>query len=518
MLKEKVLEITKELVKIYSPTNTAEEQKVEEYLLQLLKGMPYFKEHPENCGAFAAADDCFGRSTIFGLVLGKSKKTVVFMGHHDVVSTEVYGALANVACEPELLEQKLASVDLPEEASRDLASGEWLWGRGTCDMKGGTAAQLAVLESYAKNPEAGSILFISVPDEEAFSVGMRSCLPLLKDLRERYGLEYEVALNCEPNSVENDKQIIYSGSVGKMLPVVLVQGKSVQIGSYPQGVNPVAVLAEIICATEADYQISDTLGEESTVPPVWNFARDLKPGYDFSLPRRSAGYCNVLTFSKTPAQIMDWFVGKCNQGAQTALAKQGCGHSLKVMTYGELLKIAQERTDFDDFYKNLQAEMTRKLQVEQLDFPSITLWAMEEVLNFTGIDYPVVITAFAPPYYPALNSGKLVGEGFKKVVDFVGTLLPVKCKEYFMGISDCSYLGMDAEFDSEALAANMPCWGKLYSYDMEALAKLQIPFLLLGPWGKDLHQRTERVHIESLGVVLPKVLQEVCGFVWNEER
>ncbi|MBR6637017.1 MAG: hypothetical protein IKK97_06160, partial [Phascolarctobacterium sp.] len=144
MLKERVLEITKELVKIYSPTNTAEEQKVEEYLLNLLQGMPYFKEHPENCGAFAAADDCFGRSTIYGLVLGKSKKTVVFMGHHDVVSTEVYGALENVACEPEFLEQKLASVDLPEEASLDLGSGEWLWGRGTCDMKGGTAAQLAV--------------------------------------------------------------------------------------------------------------------------------------------------------------------------------------------------------------------------------------------------------------------------------------------------------------------------------------------------------------------------------------
>ena len=93
MLKERVLEITKELVKIYSPTNTAEEQKVEQYLLNLLQGMPYFKAHPELCGAFVAADDCFQRSTIYGLVLGKSKKTVVFMGHHDVVSTEVYGAL-----------------------------------------------------------------------------------------------------------------------------------------------------------------------------------------------------------------------------------------------------------------------------------------------------------------------------------------------------------------------------------------------------------------------------------------
>ena len=517
MLKERVLQITKEMVGIYSPTNTAEEQKVEAYLLKLLQDMPYFKEHPENCGAFACADDCFGRSTIYGLVEGKSKKTVVFMGHHDVVSTEVYGALENVATDVEALAAKLQSVELNEDAAADLASGEWMWGRGTCDMKGGTAAQLAVLEEYSQNPEAGSILFVSVPDEEAFSVGMRSCLPLLKDLRERYGLEYEVAINCEPNSVEDGKQVIYSGSVGKMLPVVLVQGKAVQIGSYPQGVNPLAALAEIICASEADYNISDTYGEESTVPPVWNFARDLKPGYDFSLPRRAAGYCNVLTFSKTPEQIMNWFVDKCKVGAQAAMAKQGCGHSLKVMTYGELLQIAQTKTGYDDFYKELQAVMTKKLQVEQLDFPSITLRAMEAVLDFTGIDEPVIIAAFAPPYYPALNSGKLVGESFKKVVEYVGALLPVECKEYFMGISDCSYLGVDAEFDSKALAANMPCWGKLYSYDMEALSKLQIPFLLLGPWGKDLHQRTERVHIESLGVVLPKVLQRICKYIWKSE-
>ncbi len=515
MFSKRILEITKELVAIYSPTNTVQEQKVEKYLLKLLQSMPYFEQNPEQCGAFAAADDAFGRSTVYGLVLGKSKKTVVFMGHHDVVSTEVYGALEDVALKPEALVKALAEVDLDADAQADLTSGEWLWGRGTCDMKGGTAAQLAVLEQYAQNPEAGSILFVSVPDEEAFSVGMRSCVTLLASLREKHGLEYELALNCEPNSIEDGKQVVYSGSVGKMLPVVLVQGKAVQIGSYAQGVNPVAVLAQIICETEADYNISDTLGEEKTVPPVWNYARDMKPGYDFSLPQRAAGYCNVLTFSKTPQQIMEWFVRGCKVGAQAAMTRQNCGHTIKVLTYSELLNLARVQEGFTAFYENLQEGMRKKLQEEQLDFPTITLWAMEEVLNFTAINEPVVITAFAPPYYPALNSGKLKGAAFQNVTDFVGTLLPVKFKEYFMGISDCSYLGVDAAFDSNTLAQNMPAWGKLYSYDMQALAQLQIPFLLLGPWGKDLHQRSERVHLHSLCNVLPQVLQEVCSFVWK---
>ena len=58
MLKERVLQITKEMVGIYSPTNTAEEQKVEDYLLQLLQEMSYFKEHPEELVYFGSYFGC----------------------------------------------------------------------------------------------------------------------------------------------------------------------------------------------------------------------------------------------------------------------------------------------------------------------------------------------------------------------------------------------------------------------------------------------------------------------------
>ena len=38
---------------------------------------------------------------------------------------------------------------------------------------------------------------------------------------------------------------------------------------------------------------------------------------------------------------------------------------------------------------------------------------------------------------------------------------------------------------------------------------MNIPAVLLGPWGKDIHRRTERVNRKSLLVELPEILLEL---------
>lgn len=45
------------------------------------------------------------------------------------------------------------------------------------------------------------------------------------------------------------------------------------------------------------------------------------------------------------------------------------------------------------------------------------------------------------------------------------------------------------------------------------MAEMQIPFILLGPWGKDLHERTERVHIGSVSKELPAILDAIVEYV-----
>ena len=56
---------------------------------------------------------------------------------------------------------------------------------------------------------------------------------------------------------------------------------------------------------------------------------------------------------------------------------------------------------------------------------------------------------------------------------------------------------MDKE-ELAAYAAQTLLWGSAYAMDIEAMAKLKIPSMLFGPWGKDIHTRWERVNKTSL--------------------
>jgi arginine utilization protein RocB len=543
-----IVSLLAELVALKSVSGTAGEKQIEDFLLAHLRALPYFTARPELCGAVTLPGDALGRRVIFALVQGKRPATVLFMNHHDVVDTSVYGAAEPWACDLKRAARHVAELKISDEARQDLESGAWLFGRGACDMKGGLAVQLTVLKAYAQDPEQGSLLFVSVPDEEAFSAGMRGALPFLQQLRAKYHLDYKILINCEPNRREGDQQVVSCGSVGKLLPVVLVQGKVVQIGSYAQGLNPVSVLAELVTRTEGDKEFVEHSGAEQTVPPVWYFMRDLKRGYDYSLPAQAAGYCNILCFKRSASQVLAYFVRQTEAAVQSALAKQlrlvqtgadkdvaraasdvgrhetgesnlqpaitNLVHSLPVLTFAALQKQAQQKTGYDHFAAQLQKDLAAKLAGQELDYPQATIAAMQATLTFCSLTAPVAVVGFAPPYYPALNSHELAGREYAALQELIGSLLPVRFEDYFLGVSDCSYCGLTTQEDSAAYAENTPLWGPLYSFNLQALGELQIPFFLLGPWGKDLHQVTERVNIHSLTVILPALLQKVLQRAW----
>lgn len=116
-----------------------------------------------------------------------------------------------------------------------------------------------------KADTCGALLFLSVPDEESFSVGMRGSLSLLEGLKEKFNLDYRLAICAEPNQrlADGQTQVVYSGSIGKLLPVVLVQGKLVQVGSYREGVNPLGILSRVVAATEGDETFTERYGRKS---------------------------------------------------------------------------------------------------------------------------------------------------------------------------------------------------------------------------------------------------------------
>ncbi|WP_205417899.1 M20/M25/M40 family metallo-hydrolase, partial [Escherichia coli] len=64
-------------------------------------------------------------------------------------------------------------LQVSEEARRDLESGDWIFGRGTADMKSGLIVQAAVLAELSENPDAldVNLLYLAVADEENNACG-----------------------------------------------------------------------------------------------------------------------------------------------------------------------------------------------------------------------------------------------------------------------------------------------------------------------------------------------------------
>lgn len=588
-MEKQITDILRNLMACASVTNTEKEIAAETWMLDFFRKQPYFQTYPERCGLFPIPGDPLHRNTVWALVKcdgadneehdGKAAEnditaaedknaaltavpapTVIFMGHHDVVPADVYGDAAPWAFDLDTIAAHLNRETLSTEAYTDLLSGEWLFGRGCCDMLGGTAVQMALLAEQAekvlqkddkskktqngknvlvekpvktlrpgpdeavvddgdeeelfgpgKADTCGSLLFLSVPDEESFSVGMRGSLSLLEGLEEQFNLDYRLAICAEPNQrlADGKTQVVYSGSIGKLLPVVLVQGKLVQVGSYREGLNPLGILSRVVAATEGDETFTERYGDEVSVPPVWVYVRDLKEGYDFSLPKRAAGYCNVLTFQKTPAQVMAYFLGKIKGVLEEV------SHPVTVMTWVTLWQQAKQHSGFEKFWQETERKKRELLQEEHKTFPEVTLWLMQRTLDFLNFDQPAVVFGFAPPYYPAVRSEEMKDAArFAVYKKALSALQEVEIKTYFPGVSDCSYCGIPEGTQNPVYQVNTPLWGNEYHFAVDALARLQIPFFLFGPWGRDLHQAGERVNRYSLTEEYPAVLRKLLHCVW----
>ena len=142
---QRVLDILKEMIAIDSETNTAKEVDMEKYLQKKLSSMGDMVK----VSLMRVPNDPAGRSVVCGFIPGRKKDTVIFLNHHDVVGTEAYGILRDDAFSPDRLLQELIQFEKDESVLSDLKSGEWMVGRGSCDMKSGAAVMLAAALAMA---------------------------------------------------------------------------------------------------------------------------------------------------------------------------------------------------------------------------------------------------------------------------------------------------------------------------------------------------------------------------------
>ena len=521
------------LVRWPSVGGTAGEAEFAPRLHGFLRDWPYFRANPDDLVLLDSHGSPMTRNLV-AIVRGQGSRALALAGHYDTVAIDNYHDLAPLACQPNRLAcallDDLSSRPLTTQEARardDLASGDFLPGRGMLDMKSGLAAGLAVLERFASLPNRqGNLVMLITPDEERESRGMRALRRDLPELMKARGLRIAGAVNMDVTSDQGDGQAgraVYHGSIGKLLPFALVVGQSAH-AAYPfEGTSAALIGAEILRAVEGNSALADTQGGDIAPPPICLEARDLRGGYEVTTPERVWLAFNWLYHSGSAAERFAQFqalVAGAAEQAQRAFAAKAADFAalsdnrvapaepapLPVLTLAELraraCADAATQAAFDDFEQGLAQidnplELSRRLAEWLVDAAQLTGPAV--VVGFAGLHYPPASLDPARPRAAALLRAIARTEAALSS-DPQARLCH---RPYFQGISDISFLGQPAQAGAEVIAQNTPA-ARLV--DHPEPGALEFPVVNIGPWGREFHQRLERVYAPYAFHTLPRIL------------
>jgi len=512
-----------------SVTGSPDEASFSEKLRAHLAETPYFQRHPEQLFTVDSHGEPMTQNVV-ALVRGSGRRTAVLAGHFDTVSIANYGTLAPLACDPEPLTEALLTElrsrplnGAETKALNDFESGDFIAGRGLLDMKSGLAAGIAAVERFAEltAPE-GNILFVTTPDEENRSRGMRSLRNALPEIARRFDLDIVGGINLDASSCERDGEegrAVYLGSIGKFAPFAFVIGRPTHAGYPFNGTSAHRISAEIIRTMDTVPELSDEAFGERSPPPVCLEARDIRDGYDVTTPDRVWLSFNWLTHRRSAADILGDFrtlvTGALNAALETQDAHQARYRTAPkaktqgtVLTYAELLERLKTRGgDALDRLSALDRSLSGGTDPLKVSREIVAAAATE-----AGIEGPAVIIGFGSLHYPLVHlerageTGRAMRDRLQAVMQDAATRhgTSIKFKQIFAGISDMSFFGHRPDAgETGLLAANTP--SAAFTDDApEGL--LSFPTVNIGPWGRDYHQKWERVHAPYTFEVLPDLV------------
>ncbi|HEU5369380.1 MAG TPA: M20/M25/M40 family metallo-hydrolase [Ktedonobacterales bacterium] len=540
---EAVKRYTLTLVGIKSVSPRPEETRVAAAVLALLKEGGLDDAYTA-IGLDPLAGDPYQRHNAYAFLRGQSAQTVILLGHIDTVGTADYGGLEPFALDPAALagrQDELAEMTpgLQADLVDPLTGQDWMLGRGVVDMKSGVAANIAVMRRLAAQARQGalplSVVLLATPDEENESAGVLRAVQFLLDLRAQHGLEYLGVINTDYTAARfpgDPHRYAYTGTIGKLLPSFLVVGAESHVGEPFEGVDANLLAAELIGDLSMNDALCDVLGEQRTPPPVTLHATDLKTHYDVQLPFMAYFYLNVLTFSTTPAALLE----RLRQRAQAALGRvlgridaaerrwngapiQRPQRRGAVLTYAELLALASEKLGAERVQAALAEEWERSLtgpDGAQRDARERSLALARRLWQLSGLVGPAVVIFYAPPYYPHVAKRACALQDAIEAVAAAHPEQRLQVAEFYPYLSDMSYLRLEADVDLAGLTANMPLWQENekprhpggYHLPLEAMRALDLPFVNLGPYGRAVHQRGERALMSYSFGVLPQLISE----------
>lgn len=530
--KEQLVDLLCNLVSIPSVTGSAAEKQLPAFVVEQLRTLPYYQANPDHVRANPTKD---GRHFVTALVKKEGvRDTVILVSHFDVVDVEDYGAWRTHAFDPKTLTPlfQAHAADMPAEVQHDLRTGNWLFGRGTMDMKCGLTLHMSMIERACAGEFDGNVLLLTVPDEEVNSVGMRAAVPALLELAEEFDLTFKTVLNSEPMFTRypgDQNKYLYTGSIGKVLPGFLCYGKETHVGEPFAGLNGNFMASQLTCELELNTSFCEIVEGEASPPPTNLIQKDLKKEYSVQIPHRAVTLFNLFLLEKRMEDVVEPLLQAARKVAEqlkqtyvrhASLFAQNAAFtprdlSIQVMTYEQLHAYAVQ-TYGEEKLSQLQAEVAANRGDK--DDRDMTIELVDQLAILCKELSPMIILFFAPPFYPAVSSRNHPAirraaaemEAYAREQHHVALVN----QNYFGGISDLSYVGLQYPAASmQPLVANMPMWNQGYSIPLQELEAFDVPVMNLGPVGRDAHQWTERLDVDyafdTLMDMLPRCIQSL---------
>lgn len=547
--REDLLKWTEWLVRIPSVVNTKGEAEVAKQLYEQLKSWPYFQKHPDQLWLQPTNEPSMERFNVVALVTASVPvtQTTLLLGHIDTVGVDDYGQLKDVATDPVSLKERMQKLSyLPAAVKQHLHDEDWMFGRGSCDMKSGVAANLAILRHFSDNPESmqGNILLVAECDEEDSSNGVLAAVPFINEIAEERNLSITAAINTDfvtARSEGDPNRYIYLGTVGKLLPSFFVVGKETHVGQPFDGFDPNLLLAELTREIDYNPDLCDEMYGEVTPAPVSLKQTDLKPYYDVQTPLAGFAYYNFLVHSLSPKEVMELLKERAIVAFERAIQTYQERYTAycariniepkvaniqpRVYTYQEYREYVSSQQSSEVVEAALEKK-AKELLNSDLDIRYFCCRMVEELHRYDENREPVCILFYSSLYSPrvALSSEQPLEQRLCKAVEEAVAQVqdsyphPIEIRQFFPYISDMSFVKLsDNEEGIQGYIDNMPAWGSKHTVPFEAIRQLNVPIVNIGPYGFDAHKKWERVELTYSMETVPNLMLSVIHNLWSNQ-
>jgi arginine utilization protein RocB len=216
----------------------------------------------------------------------------------------------------------------------------------------------------------------------------------------------------------------------------------------------------------------------------------------------------------------------CNYSMLTQQNTQAVVWQPLVLTFAEL----QARIQQQDNPAAQQAlhDLAQRLAHDPLiDLPTFNQRLTEAAWAYSGLTGPAAVVGFGSLYYPPTYVAGTTDRQrrLRQIAEEQAATLsrathtPICLRPFFPGISDISFLGSaTTTADITAMARNTPAWDAKLRFDYAAISALDMPTINIGPWGRDYHQRLERVYMPYSFEIVPELIWRIAGQLLGEPQ